>query len=121
MQNFRNLKVWERAHQLTLKIYSASRGFPREELYGLVSQMRRSAASVGMNIAEGCCRKGDLEMARFVQIALGSASELEYQILLANDLHYLQSADFQTLNVLVIEVKRMLASLLRTLKLTAHS
>jgi len=121
MQNFRNLKVWERAHQLMLEIYSTIRRFPREELYGLVSQMRRSAASVGMNIAEGCCRKGDTEMARFVQIALGSTSELEYQILLANDLRYLQSADFQALNGRVVEVKRMLSSLLRKLKLRADS
>jgi four helix bundle protein len=121
MQNFRSLRVWERAHQLTLEIYSASRSFPREKLYGLVSRMRRSAASVAMNIAEGCCRKGDIEMPRFVQIALGSASELEYQILLANDLHYLQSADFQILNGRVVEVKRMLSFLLRKLKLRADS
>ena len=89
MQSFRNLRVWEKSHSLTLCVYASSRAFPREEMYGLTSQMRRSSASIGMNIAEGCCRKGDVEMGRFLQIAIGSASELEYQLLLAHDLHYL--------------------------------
>ena len=101
---------------MTLSVYAASKGFPREELYGLVSQMRRSAASVGMNIAEGCCRKGDVEMGRYIQIALGSASELQYQILLASDLHYLEDSEWQSLDNQVIEVKRMLASLLRKVR-----
>jgi four helix bundle protein len=116
MQSFRNLKVWEKSHTLTLAIYSISKSFPREEQYGLVSQMRRSAASVGMNIAEGCCRKGDVEMGRFIQIALGSASELEYQIMLASDLRYLQQPDSQSLENQVAEVKRMLSSLLRKVR-----
>ena len=79
MQNFRNLKVWNKAHKLTLDVYRSSRGFPRDELYGLTSQMRRAAASIGANVAEGCCRKGDVELGRFLQIAMGSASELEYE------------------------------------------
>jgi len=116
MQDFKNLKVWENAHALTLDIYSSSTRFPREELYGLVSQMRRSAASIGMNIAEGCCRKGDIEMGRFIQIALGSASELEYQILLARDLNYVESTHYRKLDGQVIEVKRMLSSLLRRVR-----
>jgi four helix bundle protein len=82
MQSLRNLRVWEKSHSLTLDIYVSSKKFPREEMYGLTSQMRRASASIGMNIAEGCCRKGDAEMARFLQIATGSASELEYQLLL---------------------------------------
>lgn len=86
MQSFRNLRVWKKSHSLTLDVYASSRTFPREEMYGLTSQMRRSSASIGMNIAEGCCRKGDIEMARFLQMAMGSASELEYQLLLARDL-----------------------------------
>ena len=70
MQSFRSLRVWEKAHKLTLDIYTSSKTFPREEMYGLTSQMRRSSASVGMNIAEGCCRKGNVEMGRFLQIAM---------------------------------------------------
>jgi four helix bundle protein len=117
MQSFRNLKVWEKAHTLTLNVYASTKSFPREELYGMTSQMRRASASVGMNIAEGCCRKGDVEMGRFVQMAMGSASELEYQLLLARDLHYLNGPEHKQLDGQVVEVKRMLSSLLRTLKI----
>ena len=116
MQNFRNLNVWSKAHALTLNIYTISKCFPREELYGLVSQMRRSSASIGMNIAEGCCRKGDAEMGRFLQIALGSASELEYQLVLANDLQYLAASEYRRLETRVTEVKRMLSSLLQKVR-----
>ena len=116
MQSFRNLKVWEKAHFLTLDIYKASKGFPRDELYGLTSQMRRSSASIGANIAEGCCRKGDIELGRFLQIAMGSASELEYQLLLARDLEIMESLDFQRLSSEVIEVKKMLAALIHKLR-----
>lgn len=116
MQNFRNLAVWEKSHTLTLDVYKRSRSFPREELYGLTSQMRRSAASVGANIAEGCCRQGDHEFCRFLQIAMGSASELEYHLLLARDLEMLQESDYQRLTAEATEVKRMLASLLKVVK-----
>ncbi len=116
MQNFRNLKVWNKAHKLTLDVYRSSRSFPRDELYGLTSQMRRAATSIGANVAEGCCRKGDIELSRFLQIAMGSASELEYELLLAGDLKLLNPADFQRLEGEVTEVKRMLAALIRTLK-----
>src|SRR5450432_1377471 len=119
MQSFKSLKVWEKAHALTLDIYRSSASFPREEMYGLTSQMRRSSASIGANIAEGTCRKGDVEFGRFVQIAMGSASELEYHLLLAKDLELLESFDYERLAEEVIEVKRMLASLL--LKLRADS
>ena len=116
MQNFRNLKVWSKAHRLTLDVYSASRMFPKEEIYGLTSQMRRAAASIGANVAEGCCRKGDLELARFLQIAMGSASEVEYHCLLARDLELLQSVEFERLTNEVVEVKCMLASLISKLR-----
>jgi four helix bundle protein len=86
MKDFRNLKVWGKAHSLTLDVYATSRTFPREEIYGLTCQVRRAAASIGANIAEGCCRKGDAELGRFLQIAMGSASEVEYHCLLARDL-----------------------------------
>jgi four helix bundle protein len=116
MQDFRNLKVWERAHCLTLDVYKSSRPFPREEMYGLTSQMRRSSASIGANIAEGTCRKGDIEFGRFLQIAMGSASELEYQLLLAKDLELLKSLDYARLAGEVVDVKCMLASLIVKLK-----
>ena len=116
MQSFRSLKVWEKSHRLTLDIYAFSKTFPREEVYGLTSQMRRASASIGMNIAEGCCRKGNVEMARFLQIAMGSASELEYQLLLAYDLEYLQNPAYERLSTQAIEVKRMLSSLMQKVK-----
>lgn len=116
MQSFRNLVVWEKAHALTLDVYRSSKVFPREEIYGLTSQMRRCAASIGANIAEGCCRKGDLEFSRFLQIAVGSASELEYHLLLARDLELLNASAYQRLASEAIEVKRMLSSLLRKLR-----
>ena len=116
MQSFRNLRVWGKAHALTLDVYKSSASFPREEMYGLTSLMRRSSASVGANIAEGCCRKGDCELARFLQIALGSASELEYHLLLARDLNFLKTPEYQPLADEATEIKRMLASLIRKLR-----
>jgi four helix bundle protein len=116
VQSFRSLRVWEKAHELTLDIYTSSEAFPREEMYGLTSQMRRSSASVGMNIAEGCCRKGNVEMGRFLQIAMGSASELEYQLLLAHDLDYLRNPEYERLATQAVEVKRMLSSLMQKVK-----
>ena len=116
MQNFRNLKVWEKAHALTLEIYKSSKTFPRDEMYGLNSQMRRASASIGANIAEGSCRRGDVDFARFLQMADGSASELEYHLLLARDLDLLKIADYQRLSVEAVEVKRMLASLMQKLR-----
>lgn len=116
MQNFRSLRVWEKSHRLTLDVYSGSKAFPREEVYGLTSQMRRASASIGMNIAEGCCRKGNVEMARFLQMAMGSASELEYQLLLAYDLDYLRNPVYERLAAQAVEVKRMLSSLMQKVK-----
>ena len=116
MQSFRNLKVWEKAHAVTLDVYKTSNSFPKSELYGLTSQMRRASASMGANIAEGSCRKGDCEFGRFLQIAMGSASELEYHVLLARDLELLQSSEYERLTNGVTEVKRMLASLILAMK-----
>ncbi len=116
MQSFRSLRVWEKSHRLTLDVYTSSKAFPREEMYGLTSQMRRASASMGMNIAEGCCRKGDAEMARFLQMAMGSASELEYQLLLAHDLDYLRNPEYERLAEQAVEVKRMLSSLMQKVK-----
>jgi len=116
VQDFRNLKVWEKAHALTLDIYRASKSFPRDEMYGLTSQMRGASVSIGANIAEGACRRGDVDFAGFLQIAVGSASEVEYQLLLARDLKLLAAPDYQRLSVEAVEVKRMLASLMQKLR-----
>lgn len=111
MQSFRDLKVWQKAHELTLAVYRATASFPREELYGLTSQLRRAAASVPANLAEGRCRRSDREFGRFVAIALGSASETEYHLLLARDLGFLNPVPHETLTEQVEEVERMLSVL----------
>jgi four helix bundle protein len=110
MEDFKNLKVWAKAHEMTLAVYRKTQTFPKEEVYGLTSQLRRAAASIGANIAEGCGRRSDGEMSRFLQIARGSASELEYHLLLARDLHLLKALDFEDLEGRVLEIQRMLAS-----------
>lgn len=116
LEDFRNLKVWEKSHQLALAVYEATSTFPRRELYGLTSQIRRACASIPANIAEGCGRSGDAELARFLQIAMGSASELEYHLLLARDLGFLPTADHEQLTEDVVEVKRMLTRFMQKLK-----
>jgi four helix bundle protein len=113
MKGFKELKVWQKAHAMTLAVYDMTRTFPREELYGLTSQLRRSAASVGANIAEGCGRRSDGEIARFLQIARGSASEIEYHILLARDLHYFGEHQFRELSCQADELQRMLTALIQ--------
>ena len=115
MRDFRELKVWEKGHRLTLAVYEATTEFPRDELYGLTSQIRRSCASIPANIAEGCGRSGNVELACFLRIAMGSASELEYHLLLAHDLGLLDAPDHERLAKEVIEVKRMLTSFIQKL------
>ncbi len=116
MQDYRNLKVWERAHRLTLEVYKATALFPKDELYGLTSQIRRSCASIPANIAEGCGRDGDAEFARFLRIAMGSASELDYHLLLARDLNFLSGTAYEQLESELIEVRRMLNSFIQKLR-----
>src|SRR5579872_4147328 len=116
MKDFKDLKVWAKAHEVTLAVYQITRNFPREEIYGLTSQMRRAAASVAANIAEGCGRRSDAELHRFLQIARGSASELEYHLLLARDLHFMNGGDFKRIEAGVVEVQRMLTSLAQRLR-----
>lgn len=113
MKDFKELRVWSKAHELTVLVYKLTRAFPRDEVYGLTSQVRRSAASVGANIAEGCGRHSDGEMTRFLQIARGSASETEYHLLLAKDLGFLQETDFQVAEQAVVVVQRMLTALVQ--------
>ena len=112
MKNFRDLVVWQKSHQLTLDAYRLTASFPADERFGLTSQTRRSTASIPANIAEGCGRRGNPEFHRFLQVAMGSASEAEYHFLLANDLKYLNVENYRTLNEKVLEVKRMLSALL---------
>ena len=116
--DFRNLLVWRKSHALTLAVYRVTESFPKHETYGLTSQLRRASASVPANIAEGCGRTGDAELARFLRIALGSVSELEYHLLLSRDLGYLNATDFAEVANATEVVKRMLRSFVA--RLTTH-
>lgn len=115
MRNFRNFSVWSKAHLLTLKIYSITKSFPKEELFGLTSQMRRAAYSIPSNIAEGCGRSTAPDFKRFLTIAAGSSSELEYQLFLSKELGYLSETIFKELEFDTNEIKKMLNSLIRKL------
>jgi four helix bundle protein len=110
VQNFKTLKVREKGHQLTLAVCRATSRFPKDALYGLTSQVSRAAASIPANIAEGCGRSGRAELGRFLQMSMGSASELDYHLLLAHDLKFLDDAEYSKLANQVVEVKHMLAS-----------
>jgi len=116
MQDFRRLKVWQKSHRLTLDVYGITASFPRSEQFGLVGQIRRAASSIPANIAEGCGRDGDAELARFLQIGMGSASELEYHILLSRDLKFIDAQTHDRINRQVVEVKRMITPLIRHLR-----
>ena len=113
MKDFKDLRVWSKAHSVTISVYKVTREFPREELFGITSQMRRAASSIGANIAEGTGRRSDGELTRFLHIARGSAAELEYHLLLARDLDLLPNAKFDVLRKQVDEVQRMLTSLIQ--------
>ena len=112
MQDFRKLHVWHLSHQLVLHLYETTRRFPDAERYGLTAQLRRSAISVPSNLAEGCGRGSNRDFARFIQIAFGSANELQYQLLLSRDLTYLDVDTWKRYDEKVEEVKRMLIGLL---------
>lgn len=116
MIDFRTLKVWEKAHQLTLDLYRVTANFPDDERYGLTSQMRRACASIPANIAEGCGRGTDGDLARFCQIAMGSASELEYQLLLVHELTFIDNLAYNRLNTQLIEVKKTLNAFIQKVK-----
>lgn len=116
MKDFKELKVWHKSHELTLALYSTSKSFPKEEIYGLTSQLRRAAVSVGANIAEGCGRRSDGELVRFLQIARGSASEVEYRLLVARDLKFMDESAHAKLQVKLAEVQRMLSSLVSAVR-----
>jgi four helix bundle protein len=116
MRNYRDLQVWGKAHNLTLELYRISRGFPREEVYGITSQLRRAAASIGANLAEGCGRRTSAELARFVRIAMGSASELDYHLLLSRDLGFMSPEEFTSASAALVEVRKMLTSFLNSVE-----
>ena len=111
MKDFKELKVWKKAHELTLDVYRATDTFPKAEWFGLRSQIRRASSSIGANLAEGCGRRRDGEFGRFVSIALGSASELECHLLLARDLRFLEHVDHERAQAQLDEVCRMLMAL----------
>ncbi|NJL19213.1 MAG: four helix bundle protein [Bdellovibrionaceae bacterium] len=116
MQDFRNLKVWQTAHELALHVYTLSRNFPKSEQFNLTSQIRRSATSIPANLAEGCGRSSDADFSRFIYIAFGSACEFKYHILLAKDLGYINEHDHNIVREKLLSIKRMLSALLIKLK-----
>lgn len=116
MQDYRNLEVWKKAHQLALAVYRATQRFPTEERFGLVSQTRRAAVSIGSNIAEGSGRDFPKEFVRFLSFAKSSASETEYQILLARDLGYLMPSEHAQLADEVAGIRQMLYRLQQTVE-----
>ena len=111
MRNYKDLLVWEKAHKLTLAIYKETSAFPKEERFGLTSQVRRASSSIPANLAEGCGRRSDGEMGRFIQIAMGSGAELSYHLLLCRDLGILGTTEFSRLAADLEEVMRMLSAL----------
>ena len=116
MRDFREIYAWQKSHALTLAIYRTTKEFPNDETFGLTSQMRRASASIPTNIAEGSGRQGEAELARFMQISMGSASELEYLLLLAHDLNLLNPLEYRQLTQQTVEVKKMLASFIKKLR-----
>lgn len=116
MRNYKDLQSWDKAHKLTLAVYQCTRDFPSEERFGLTSQIRRSCASIPANLAEGCGRRSDGEMSRFVQIAMGSGAELSYHLLLARDLGFLTRDAYGHLDSDLSEIMRMLSSFLQKLR-----
>ena len=122
-RDFRKIAAWERAHALTLRVYGVTSQFPDYERFGLVAQLRRASSSIPTNLAEGCGRNSNKELARFIDIATGSASEVEHQLLLARDLGYLSDQQLASLAAEAVEIRRMLIAYKTKLRsqLTARS
>ena len=116
MKNYRELKIWQRSHIFTVLLYQVTKKFPRDEVFALTSQMRRASVSIPANIAEGCGREGDAELKRFLTIALGSACEVDYYVLLAWELGYLDDSSRQSLAAEIMEIRRMLGTFVQKLK-----
>ena len=115
MRDYKKYIVWEKSHLLTLKVYEVTRSFPKDELFGLISQMKRSSSSIPTNIAEGCGRSSDKDFCRFLYFSFGSSNELEYQILLSIDLNFISSENGQKLLFQIEEIKKMLNGLITKL------
>lgn len=116
MLNFKDLAIWQRSHKLTIEIYRATQSFPKEEVYGLTSQIRRAVSSIPTNIAEGCGRRTNAELTNFLNIASGSASEVEYEILLAKEIGYITAEQYDTWTKEISEIRSMLAAYMKKLK-----
>ena len=116
MKDFRSLKVWEKAHALILAIYKSTEQFPKQELYSRTNQVQRAAVSIPANIAEGCGKDSDAELQRYLLIAMGSSSELEYLLLLAHDLGYLHPNIYQSIQSDLVETRKMLNAFIKKLK-----
>ena len=121
MKDFRNLHVWDKAHALTLEIYRLTDRFPKREMFGVTSQMRRASASIAANIAEACGRLGKGDFSRFLSNAMRSASEVEYFLVLSRDLKLLPPEAYLQCNRDVVEVKRMLAALITKVEMERRS
>ena len=121
MLNFKDLAIWQRSHNLTLDIYRATQYFPKEEMYGLTSQIRRAVSSIPTNIAEGCGRRTNAELANFLNIASGSASEVEYEILLAKEVGYIAPELYDAWTQEIGEIRSMLAAYMKRLKADENS
>lgn len=116
MKDFRNLKVWELSHKVAVMIYNVTSSFPKEETYGLTSQIRRASTSIPTNISEGCGRDSDADFKRFLQIAFGTSCELEYLLFLSCELKLVSDKDFTLLNSQIVEIKKMSIGLIKKLK-----
>jgi four helix bundle protein len=116
MQKFRDLVLWREAHQLTLKIYEVSKKFPKDEMFGVTSQLRRAATSIACNIAEGCGRYTAKDFANFLQISLGSTNETDYLTTLAKDLNYLTENEFDSLQEQINKVRAMNINLIEKVR-----
>lgn len=116
MQDYKQLKIWQRSHQLVLRVYKVTASFPSNEKYGLISQIQRCAVSIPSNIAEGSGRSSDADFARFLYIAMGSAAELDYQLLLSHDLEFLPSNIYRELSQELTEIRKMLNAFTKRLK-----
>lgn len=116
MKNFRELKVWEKSHLFALDIYKMTAELPKEEQYGLTSQIRRAAVSIELNIAEGCGRGSDSDFKRFLYFSFGSACEVECCLLLMHDLNYLSLDNYTEIQNQLEEIKKMLSSFIEKLR-----
>lgn len=116
MKDFRSLNVWKKGHRITVSIYKITQSFPKEEMYGLTSQIRRASTSIPTNISEGCGRGSDADFARFLQMSFGSANETEYLLLLCFELGYIAEENYFELNISIQEIKKMLSKLIITIR-----